>query len=37
VGAYISRKLMKNGFNMYQVKEPIVIMTEEHEISQMHR
>jgi hypothetical protein len=36
VGAYISRKLMKNGFNMYQVKEPIVIMTEEHNKSQMH-
>ena len=36
VGAYISRKLFKNKFNMYQVKQQLGCLTEEHEISQMH-
>jgi hypothetical protein len=36
VGAYISRKLYKNGFNLYQVKESLITIQPEHYISQMH-
>ncbi len=36
VGAYISRRLKKLGFNMYQVKEELATPTEAHLISQMH-
>lgn len=36
VGAYISRKLTKQGLHMYQVKESLVNITEEHYKSKMH-
>ncbi len=36
VGAYISRHFHRNRFNMYQVKESLVTITEEHYRSQMH-
>jgi len=37
VGAYISRTLKKARFNLYQVKESLVIPQEEHKISQMYK
>lgn len=37
VGAHISRKLNKNGFHFYQVKESLALPTIEHTKSQMHR
>jgi hypothetical protein len=36
VGAYISRRMMKWNYNMYQVKEELAYPTEAHLISQMH-
>ena len=36
VGAYISRKLNKQGLHFYQVKESLVNITEEHYNSKMH-
>lgn len=37
VGAYISRKLNKNGFHFYQVKKSLALPTMEHTKSQMHK
>ena len=37
VGAYISRRLSKAGFSLYQVKESLVVPQEEHNISQMQK
>jgi hypothetical protein len=37
VGAFISRKLHKLKYNMYQVKESLVIPQPEHSVSQMHQ
>jgi len=36
VGAMISRRLYRKGFNLYQVKESLVKIQEEHHKSQMH-
>jgi len=36
VGQYISRKLYRNKFSLYQVKKSLVIPQEEHGFSQMH-
>ena len=36
VGAYISRKLHKHGFNMYMVKEVLFEPTKDHSLTQMH-
>lgn len=36
VGAYISRKLLRDGFHFYQVKESLAVPTIEHTKSQMH-
>lgn len=36
VGAYISRRLFARGYHMYQVKESLVDIQEEHHNSQMH-
>lgn len=36
VGAYISRLLYRKRFNMYQVKESLVVLQPEHDTSQMH-
>jgi glycosyltransferase involved in cell wall biosynthesis len=37
VGAYISRRLFRNRYNLYQVKEDLITFQPEHWNSQMHR
>ncbi len=37
VGAYISRKLNRQGFHFYQVKESLITIQDEHYSSMMHR